>query len=279
MRVLITGATGLTGSHVAPYLSEQGCHVVTLSSRDVNLADPGWHVCSLPSKVDAIVHLAQDRGYRRFPDAAIETVRVNVESTVRLLDYARQCGARAFVLASTGGVYRESRELLTPDSPILRPDEASPYFASKIAAESWAMNYRDYFDVSVLRLFTVYGCGANPDTLFPRLIERMERSERVDLHGEDGDLLRPTHALDVGRTVWACLEHSGSRTIDVGGPEVIAVKDLANRIGRWLGVQPSFNVLDAAPRVLAPRLDSLGHLGVVPSIGVEEGLRLWDDRG
>lgn len=274
MRVLITGATGLTGSHVARYLSDQGCHVVSLSSRDVNLADPSWHVDCLPPKVDAIVHLAQDRGYRRFPEAAVETVRVNVESTVRLLDYARSCGARAFVLASTGGVYRESRKLLDPTSPILRPDEAAPYFASKIAAESWAMSYRNYCDVSILRLFTVYGRGANPDTLFPRLIERIEHSEPVDLNGENGDLLRPTHALDVGRTVWACLNHDGSRTVDVGGPEVIAVRDLANHIGYLLGVQPRFNVLDTTPRVLAPRLDSLVHLGVVPSIGVEEGLRL-----
>src|SRR5262249_48083269 len=105
-RCLVTGATGLIGSHAVQDL-ERDFDVVRVSRRGevaVDFSKP-WSTNALQPECDAVVHLAQSENYRDFPAAAGEMFEVNTASAARLLDHAAKSGASLFVFASSGGIY------------------------------------------------------------------------------------------------------------------------------------------------------------------------------
>src|SRR5437016_4304610 len=116
-KCLMTGGTGLIGTNLrAALLPDWQVFAVSRSAGgDVQsqshmipvAADLAgqWDTASFPAQIDAVIHLAQSEHFRDFPEKAVDIFQVNAVSTLRLLDYARQAGARTFVLASSGGVY------------------------------------------------------------------------------------------------------------------------------------------------------------------------------
>ena len=99
---------------------------------------------------DTVIHLAQSRHYRQFPERADDIFAVNVKSTFQLLDYARRAGAGRFLHASSGGVFGYSYEKFVETDPV---NPLNFYLSSKYCAELMVGNYRDYFLTIVLRFF------------------------------------------------------------------------------------------------------------------------------
>ncbi len=114
MDILITGATGLIGAVAIRRLS-QTHRVYALARRrptgpeardaswiECDLGRP-WETTALPEGIDVVIHLVQSRRFREFPEGAGDMFEVNIASTMRLLAYAHQAGAR---LSSPGdGAY------------------------------------------------------------------------------------------------------------------------------------------------------------------------------
>ena len=92
---------------------------------EADLTRPGVQR-ALPGGAQGVIHLAQSRHDRTFPEGADDVVDVNVAATARLLDYARSAGAGRFVLASTATVYRRSQGPLTEDSPSISARSTRP---------------------------------------------------------------------------------------------------------------------------------------------------------
>src|SRR5437870_2140671 len=105
-RILITGATGFIGRHLVERLRAQ--HELYCIARAIPPAVSdrvfwvkddlavGLNEGQLPSRLDAVVHLAQSSRYRDFPEGARDVFAINVRSTFDLLEYARRSGARSF---------------------------------------------------------------------------------------------------------------------------------------------------------------------------------------
>ena len=130
MNIVLTGATGFIGSHLRTELAAGNAVVAPVrqvpqgAGESVtwlrsDLAHGERLRASLPGSADAVIHLAQSKGYRNFPDQAADIFDVNVASTLALLEYARKSGAKTFIFASTASIYQQGREPLREDAPLV----------------------------------------------------------------------------------------------------------------------------------------------------------------
>jgi len=148
--------------------------------------------------VDWVFHLAGQPGVRASwgPDF-VQYVRHNIVAPQRLLEACTLRPLRKFVFSSSSSVYGNADASPTPES--LRPQPASPYGVTKLAAEHLCEVYRTSFGVPVasLRLFTVYGPRQRPDMAFARLVEAALAGEEFEVYG-DGEQTRDfTYVGDV----------------------------------------------------------------------------------
>jgi len=174
---MVTGVAGFIGSHLAGSLLQRGHRVIgvdDLSSgarenvpagvefiaADLASADA---LSSLPGTVDAIAHLAgQSSGEMSF-DNPVGDLERNTVSTLNLLRYARDSGARRIVAASSMSVYGDVADVPTTESTVGRPK--SCYGIGKLAAEQYLHVFRNEVPYTAMRMFNVYGPGQNLDNL------------------------------------------------------------------------------------------------------------------
>ena len=185
MTILVTGAAGFIGSHLAERLCRRGDTVIGLDNFN-DYYDPArkraneQRLSAYPNfrmveadirdraalfdlfateRIDAVAHLAAMAGVRdaiRLPDLY---VNVDLNGTQNILDAARAAGGTGnFVLASTSSVYGNTTQVpFVETDPCDRP--LQPYAAAKRAAEILGFSYHHLFgqNFTVLRFFTVYG--------------------------------------------------------------------------------------------------------------------------
>ena len=166
--VLVTGATGFTGSHLARRLAGEGREVVALvrpTSRVDSLQRSGieCRVAALEDRdsvksclagVSEVYHLAA--AFRTEHADREEFYRTNVAGTRHLLEAAREVGVRRFVHCSTVGVHGEIED--PPASESYRCKPGDYYQQTKLEGELAALEYVDRgLAVSVVRPAGIYG--------------------------------------------------------------------------------------------------------------------------
>ena len=282
MKLLITGTSGLIGRHLIDALSS--CHEVHALHRPGAPGDvTGVHyipadltdrefVDALPSGVDGVVHLAQSRHFREFPEGARDVFGVNVESTAALLDWSVRTGVRRFVLASSGGIYGHGRDPFTEEHPVGSAGPLGHYLASKHCAELLSESYTDHMTVTILRFFFVYGPGQRPDMFIPRLVGSIAEGRPITLGGEDGLCTNPVHVTDAVSAVCCALDLEQSHRINIGGPEVLSLRQIAESIGVKLRRAPRYSVDPATePRDLIADIGKMRRLLAPPTIRFADG--------
>jgi UDP-glucose 4-epimerase len=279
MRILLTGATGLIGREVvrqAPadweLVAVARAQIPGIATVTADLTDPGF-VSLLPDRVDAVVHLAQARDYRHFPECAPGVIAVNVSATAALLNHAVRRGAQV-LLASTATVYEPRPQPLTEDAPVR---VRSIYAASKRSAELLAIPYAAQVPVRALRIFTTYG-PERDGRLVADLIHRVESGHAVTVQGERGLMTSPIHTSDVARAVVAAVQRPpAAGELDLvnvaGAPQ--GIRDMAQAIGRRLGREPVFEAREGEPPCfVADRAKAERVLGVPEPLSFAEGLAI-----
>jgi len=280
--IIVTGATGLIGANlVAGLANKVDLHCVARRS------DPSvpatWHSMDLanncdfgglPKSADALVYLAQSEHFRNFPEHSLDVYQVNTVSLVRALDYARAVGVRNFIYASSGGVYGTGENRMSEEVQIPARGDLGFYLSTKLCSEILAQNYAKFFDVVILRYFFVYGPGQRPSMLIPRLIQRVRDGLPLTLQGADGIRINPVHVSDAAAATRKALELKGSYTINVGGPEVLSLREIGNLIGEAVGRAPLY-VVDSSspPGHLAGDIRRMRELLAEPKVRFEEGVR------
>ncbi|MGI8931711.1 MAG: NAD-dependent epimerase/dehydratase family protein [Sphingomicrobium sp.] len=271
-RILIAGASGLLGRHLVPLLVDEvelhvagraGEAAVGIEFHAIDLAGD-FATDGLPERIDAIVYLAQSDHFRDFPERAGDMFAVNVAAPMRLLDYARRAGARRFVYASSGGVYGSGDTAVREDTSLPVRGDLGFYLTSKLCAELLAQNFTGLFDVALLRLFFAYGEGQKRRMLIPRLIDNVRTGTPVTLQGEDGIRINPIHAADAAHAVFAALDLEGSHTINIAGPEALSIRAMCEQIGRQVGRDPEFAMVDPAGDLVAD-IDRMSRLLAPPT--------------
>lgn len=211
----------------------------------MDLADPDLER-QLPSRIDAVIHLAQSRRFREFPSGAADVFAVNTRSTALLLDHAVKSGCKDFIYASTGGVYKPSG-VLTESSPLLDFDEMQIYPASKLAAEVMLGSYARAFRVVTMRIFFMYGEGQHESMLIPRLVGSISKGSPISLTGPDGFRFNPLYVGDAASLVWEIVDSKFSGVLNVAGPEELTLGEVCERLGSMIGVTPVYEIVEGKP--------------------------------
>lgn len=283
MRILVTGANGHLGLRAIEKLRiDNEVYAVvraipTTVMRNVTYhaidLSSDWSAKVLPDRIDAIIHLAQSRHYREFPQQAIEIFNVNLASTAKLLDYALHAGVKRFVLASTGGLHRSSASVIEESSPVDPPEgPLEYYFRSKQAAELLAHTYNSLMDITILRPFFIYGPGQSSDKLIARLVAFIRDGQPITLAGRDGLVINPVFVDDVVELLLAILAVPGSRTLMVAGPDALSMRAIADAIGSQVGRNPIFEQMEGEESKLVADYRAVETLLERSMTGFSEGI-------
>ncbi|MCI0397555.1 MAG: GDP-mannose 4,6-dehydratase [Chloroflexi bacterium] len=304
MKVLVTGAAGFIGSHLAEKLIKRGDEVVGLDNFNdyydpakkranerrlaaypnfkMVEADVRDRPCLLTlfeaEKFDAVAHLAAMAGVRnavKQPDLYVE---VDYNGTQHLMDAARFNGVGNFVFASTSSVYGATRQIPFVESdPCDRP--LQPYAAAKRAAEILGHAYHHLYQLNftAIRFFTVYGPNGRPDMMAYLVAESVTKGVQIPLY-EGGEMYRDwTFVGDITDGVAAAIDRPlGYEIINLGRGKPTLLRDFVAVIERLAGQKA--NVV-AKPKPAADVAVTYADIGKAvellnydPKVSVEEGV-------
>jgi nucleoside-diphosphate-sugar epimerase len=271
--VLVTGATGFVGRHLAASLTAAG-HLVQAHSSSVS--DIGQ---KLPA-YDGVRHIFHLAGRTFVPESWRDTASyyaVNVQGTVNVMEFCREQNASVTIVSSY--VYGIPQRLpIDEDHPIAAPN---PYAHTKILAEEVARFYEQQFGihVSIVRPFNLYGSGQDARFLIPQLIHAS-----VDPSVPVMEVADPTprrdylHVQDFVRLLMLIMQARTGGTYNAGSGASTSVKDLATLIRNQAGTKKQIVARDEQrrneiPDVIADITRARTTFGWEPRVSLTVGLK------
>jgi UDP-glucuronate 4-epimerase len=312
MTILLTGAAGFIGYHVAEALLARGEQVVGIDDlnayydvrlKNARLARLARHpdfgfarldiaesdaltgVLAAYPGVTRIVHLAAQAGVRYSLENPFAYARSNLLGHLAILEAARNLPAlRHLVYASSSSVYGANQKL--PFAEADRVDTPlSLYAATKRADELMGHAYAHLFRIpmSGLRFFTVYGPWGRPDMAYFSFAEAILEGRPITVY--DGGAVRRdfTYIDDIVAGVVGCLdrppqvgEAAPARLFNIGNTRAEPVGELIRLLEAALG-RPA--VIRHGPRPAADVAETLADVsalqaltGFAPRISLAEGV-------
>lgn len=259
MKILVTGAGGFIGSHLAETCAEQGNQVkafihynsknswgwlesspyksrIEVITGDIRDYDS---VHSAMEGVDTVFHLAALIGIPYSYVSPLAYLRTNVEGTYNVLQSARMHETENVLVTSTSETYGSAQYVPMDEShPMVGQ---SPYSASKIAADNLAVSYHRSFGVPVkiVRPFNTYGPRQSARAIIPSVITQiLEGQKQLKLGNID-----PTRDLTfVKDTVSGFIEIAkhdefNGEYVNIGMRQEISVRDLVHLIAELMGTE------------------------------------------
>jgi len=300
-RVLVTGADGFIGSHLAERLAAEGARVrafvwynsfgrwgwlddspvrdaLEVVAGDVTDAE---FVRGAVADCEVVFHLAALIAIPYSYSAPRSYVRTNVEGTLNVLQAAREAGVGRVVHTSTSEVYGTARVVpIAEDHPLTGQ---SPYAASKIAADKMAEAFHLSFGLPVVtvRPFNTYGPRQSARAVIPTIVSQALRGGPVRLGN-----LHPTRDLTyVADTVEGFVRAGAAagvegRTINLGSGRETSIGGLVELVGTVLGrklecaveaerVRPETSEVE---RLLADAALARQLLGWTPAVELPAGI-------
>jgi UDP-glucose 4-epimerase len=186
VKVVVTGGAGFIGANLCRTLLDAGVTDVTVvddlsTGRQDNLDGVDVEIVEAtildPAALDAafagasaIVHLAARPSVPRSIVEPVASHLANASGTVEVLEAARRAGGVHVVVASSSSVYGSTPVLPKREDLPTRP--LSPYAASKLAGEAYALAWQESYDLPVLafRFFNVFGPLQAPDHAYAAVV-------------------------------------------------------------------------------------------------------------
>jgi UDP-glucose 4-epimerase len=283
--IVISGCNGLIGFELSKMLSENGnFNVYGISRTKPLIENPNFHHIYadftqkdfeklLPEKVDVVAHLAQSEFFRDFPNKAQNIFDVNVSSTLKLLEYCRNAGGSNFIYASSGGIYGTSEKGFDEEDHVAPHGELGFYLSTKLCSEVLVENYSQFFNIIISRLFFVYGKRQKKSMLIPRLVESIKNGAPIQLQGTEGIMINPIHVKDAVMGIEKCLELKENHKINIGGNQLMSLKEICTIIGNKIDKTPVFACDEnVKPKNLFSNINRMKDLLIEPAIKFEDGI-------
>ncbi len=310
-RVLLTGAAGFIGMHVARRLLRDGDDVIGVDNLDpyydvqlkekriellggigsfrfvrADLADREA-VARLVASVhpDEVIHLAAQPGVRHSLDHPEKYIDSNVVGFANVLEGCRHAGVGHLVYASSSSVYGANRKVpFAVSDPVDHP--VSIYAATKRANELMAESYAHLYSIPTtgLRFFTVYGPWGRPDMAYYKFTRAIMQGEPIEVYNE-GLLERDfTYIDDVVEGVVRVVRQppvAGQgrvphRLYNIGNHSPVKLLDFIETLERTIG-KKALRVLKPmqpgdVPSTYADVSELMADTGFAPSTPLEQGL-------
>ncbi|HSC33871.1 MAG TPA: NAD-dependent epimerase/dehydratase family protein [Thermodesulfobacteriota bacterium] len=301
MKILVTGAAGFIGSHLAERLLKEGYGVKGLDSfldyyprrikkhnlRGLN-GKKGFEfiegdildldLVKLLDGVDAVFHQAAIAGVRSSWGAGFdEYVRNNILGTQLLLEACRDRELKRFVYASSSSVYGDSDELPIKETSPVRP--VSPYGVTKFSGEQLAYLYYKGYGVPAvsLRYFTVYGPRQRPDMAFHKFLRSVITGGEIEVYGTGEQTRDFTYIGDAVEANLAALSSGvNGEAYNVGGGSRIKLIECIRLIEEISGKKANLRFTDPqrgdAKHTYADVSKAKKDFRYSPLVGIREGL-------
>ena len=275
-RVLVTGAGGFIGSHVAELLVRHGASVramVRYNGRsdvgslaqvpaDVRAAieivhsdvtDP-FAVRRHVAGVDTVFHLAALIAIPYSYTAPASYVATNIGGTLNILEAVRDSDVRRMVHTSTSETYGTAR--YTPIDEEHPLQAQSPYSASKIGADHLAESFNRAFGapVAIIRPFNTYGPRQSARAVIPTIVTQVVSGRDAIRIGNLRPVRDLTYVEDTARAFLAVAdaEDCVGQVTNIGTGSGITIGELARLIAEIAG-RPGLPILEDAQRVRPPK--------------------------
>jgi len=309
MTVIVTGAAGFVGMHVAERLLERGESVVGVDDFNAYY-DPVLKVLraqrlaryprfimeradvadsesflALVRNTDAkrVVHLAAQAGVRYSIEHPFAYERSNLSGHLSVLEACRHGGVEHLVYASSSSVYGDRAlegQGFRETDPAVAP--VSLYAATKRSCELMSQSYAALygFPQSGLRFFTVYGPMGRPDMAYFGFTERIMRGEPIEIYGE-GRMARDfTYIDDIVDGVVGVLDNppamGGHEIYNIGDSRPVGLMDMITTLEAALGRQAEKILRPMQPGDVTATFADISKLnaliGYAPKVSIAEGL-------
>ena len=255
-RVVITGAAGFIGSHLAEALLDRGDAVVgidNLSTGDaanlVHLAGRDFrfvrhdvsNYIDLDGPVDAVLHWASPASPIDYLERPIPTLKVGALGTHNALGLAKAKQA-TFVLASTSEVYGDPLEHPQTESYWGNVNPVGPrgvYDEAKRFAEAMTTAYRRChgLDTKIVRIFNTYGprMRVRDGRAVPNFIAQALRGEDLTVYGNGTQTRSFCYVSDLVDGILRLMRSDANDPVNLGNPDEMTVSGIAEQIIRLTG--------------------------------------------
>lgn len=301
--ILITGAAGFIGFHLAHHLKAQGDNVIGYDNfnhyylpklkqdRAADLAKIGVQVIDgdicdqkklketlLSHQTTHLVHLAAQAGVRYSISHPHEYIKANIEGFLNILELCRENPSIKLVYASSSSVYGLNQKI--PFSTDDRTDsQASLYGVTKKTNELMAQTYNHLFGITAigLRFFTVYGPWGRPDMAYFSFTDAILQGKPIYVFNE-GQMQRDFTYIDdiIAGTAAAIDRAAGCEVFNLGHHEPDELGTLISLIEKELGQRAKKILMPMqAGDVVTTYADigsSITKLGFMPKVSLEEGI-------
>lgn len=273
-KVVITGAAGFIGMHLAVTMRRLGYEVVAIDNLQpsyggamadlrrahlarefqqeievLDLADLAniKRVADLAAGSRAVIHLAAWPGVKAGETRRAEYARANLAGFANVLEAVKLSKPEKFLFASSSSIYGE----LGQAGPVREFDADGTNLKSFYASTKWSneISGREFQSATeiptlALRFFTVYGEFGRPDMAYWIFLEKLLRDEPITLFSSTGGTRAFTYVLDACERVFKLLEGetSGFEAFNVAAGEPVSTFEMLKVLAQTVGRKPEINI-------------------------------------
>jgi len=270
-KILITGATGFIGSHLAEFCVEKGFSVVAFDRYNPN-NHWGWlenskykndmeiilgdvreydSVFKAMNGCNIVFHLAALIGIPYSYVSPLAYIRTNIEGTYNVLESAKNYNLDQILITSTSETYGSAKYIpIDEKHPLLGQ---SPYAASKVGADQLALSYYLSFNlpIKIVRPFNTYGPRQSLRAIIPTIISQaLDKDKNIKL----GNLSPTRDFLYVKDACTGFLKILESKklfgeTVNIGVNSEISMANLAYKIIKIMNFDKEIKIKEDSKRI------------------------------
>jgi dTDP-glucose 4,6-dehydratase len=255
-RVVITGAAGFIGSHLAEALLDRDYTVIGidnlltgdianishLANRDFSfIKHDVTNYIYIEGPVDYVLHWASPASPIDYLELPIPTLKVGALGTHKALGLAKAKGAR-FVLASTSEVYGDPLEHPQKETYWGNVNPIGPrgvYDEAKRFAEAMTVAYHRYhgLDAKIVRIFNTYGprMRVKDGRAVPAFISQALKNEDVTVFGDGTQTRSFTYISDLVDGIIKLMRSDVNDPVNIGNPREMTIEQIARTIIEMTG--------------------------------------------